>query len=90
MKMNRVNTIALLLVAAAGSCIAASDAESIATVKKGEETLRQSLMKRDTKTLAKLMTDDFVRIPPSTPATPRAEYFSILESAAAVSFVRSG
>jgi ketosteroid isomerase-like protein len=80
MKIHRINALAMLLVAAAGSCIAASDAESIAAVKKGEETLRQSLMKRDTKTLAKLMTDDFVRIPPATPATPRAEYFSILES----------
>jgi ketosteroid isomerase-like protein len=59
---------------------AASDSESIEAVKKGEAMLRQSLMNRDTKTLAKLMTDDFVRIPPAAPATPRAEYFSIIES----------
>ena len=70
----------ILFLVAAGSGVAASDAESIEAVKKGEATLRQSLMRRDTATLAKLMTDDFVRIPPSTPATPRAEYFSIIES----------
>ncbi len=75
--MTRSLILALL---AASSGLAASDAESIEAVKKGEATLRQSLMRRDTATLAKLMTDDFVRIPPSTPATPRAEYFSIIES----------
>jgi ketosteroid isomerase-like protein len=70
----------MLSLLAVTSVLAASDAESIEAVKKGEATLRQSLMHRDTATLAKLMTEDFVRIPPSTPATPRAEYFSIIET----------
>jgi ketosteroid isomerase-like protein len=70
----------MLFFLAAALTFAASDSESIEAVKKGEATLRQSLMHRDTATLAKLMTQDFVRIPPSTPATPRAEYFSIIET----------
>lgn len=75
-----MSKILILILLAAGLGAAASDAESIEAVKKGEATLRRSLMGRDIATLAKLMTDDFVRIPPSTPATPRAEYFSIIES----------
>jgi ketosteroid isomerase-like protein len=74
-----IRSLILFLVAGA-STLAASDADSIEAVKKGEATLRQSLMHRDTKTLARLMTDDFIRIPPATPATPRAEYFNIIET----------
>jgi ketosteroid isomerase-like protein len=68
----------LLLAAALG--FAASDSENIAAVKKAEAAMREALVHSDTKAMARLLTDDFVRTPPTTPATTKTEWIGQIES----------
>lgn len=68
------------LVIAAGCVAAASDADSIAAVKKVETATQKALVAGDTKTMARLLTDDFIRTPPSAPATTKSEWIAQLDS----------
>ena len=65
---------------AAVSVPAASVGETTEAVKKLEAVYEQALMQKDTKTLARLMTDDFIRTPPASAATSKTEYLSQIET----------
>jgi len=69
-----------VLVLAAGLVSAGSDSDAIAAVKKAEKAMQQALVEGDTKAMGKLLTDDFIRTPPSTPATTKAQWIGQLES----------
>jgi ketosteroid isomerase-like protein len=68
------------LALAAGCVAAASDSDSIAAVKKAEAAIRKAQVEGDTEAMARLLTDDFIRTPPSTPATTKAEWIAQLDS----------
>ena len=42
--------------------------------------MREALVHSDTKTMARLLTGDFVRTPPTTPATTKTEWIGQIES----------
>jgi|SRR5579863_7139891 len=74
--MIRVLTVVVL----AAGFAAASDSDNIAAVKKSEAAMREALEHADTKAMARLLTDDFIRTPPATPATTKAEWIGQIES----------
>ncbi|HKV05595.1 MAG TPA: nuclear transport factor 2 family protein [Candidatus Acidoferrales bacterium] len=45
-----------------------------------EDQLREALVKADTATLSKLLTDDYLRTPPTLPNTTKSQYFEVLRS----------
>ena len=73
------NGLAVLLLAA-GYLFAAPEAGSIEAVKVLEEKLHKAMVEKDTRTIADLLTDDFIRIPPKTPATTKAEWIALLDN----------
>jgi len=73
-------TRALVVLLAAAGMAAASDADRVAEVKKAEAAMREALTHSDTKAMGRLLTGDFVRTPPSTPATTKAEWIGQIES----------
>jgi ketosteroid isomerase-like protein len=47
-----------------------------------EDQLQKALVKGDTETLSTLLTDDYLRTPPTTPNTTKAQYFEAIHSGA--------
>jgi ketosteroid isomerase-like protein len=45
-----------------------------------EDQFQKALVKGDTEALSRLLTDDFLRTPPTTPNTTKAQYFDALRS----------
>jgi ketosteroid isomerase-like protein len=45
-----------------------------------EDQLQKALVKGDTETLSKLLTDDYLRTPPTTPNTTKTQYLDALRS----------
>ena len=75
-----MRAILVLAVLAAAPVFAGSDSEDIAAIKRVEREMQQALVEGDTKTMARLLTDDFIRTPPSTAVTTKAEWIDQLES----------
>ena len=53
---------------------------SIEAVKVLEEKLYKAVVEKDTRTLAGLLTDDFIRTPPTTPTTTKAQWIAQVDS----------
>jgi hypothetical protein len=70
---------ALLL--AAGYLFAATEADSLEVVKvlDLDGKLYKALVEKDTRTLAGLLTDDFIRTPPTNPTTTKAPWIAPLD-----------
>jgi ketosteroid isomerase-like protein len=45
-----------------------------------EDQFREAVLKGDTKTLSRILTDDFLRTPPTTPRTNKAQYLESLRT----------
>lgn len=73
--------LALLCSAAApGACLAQPAEGPVDAVRKAEGALRAALLKNDADALGKLLTDDFIRTPPTTPETTKAEWLALIRS----------
>lgn len=71
----------LLSVAVPAICFAQTAAESpVDAVRKAESALRVALLKNDAEALGKLLTDDFIRTPPTTPETTKAQWLDLIRS----------
>jgi ketosteroid isomerase-like protein len=77
-----VNRILVLLAAGQFILMAslAQAEDAVETIKKLEQELRQALIKADGDTLSKMLTDDFIRTPPTTPATTKSQWLEALGS----------
>ena len=65
-----------------GCLLAATEADSIKEVKALEEKLHKAMVEKDTRRVASLLTDDFIRTPPTTPTTTKAQWIALLENGA--------
>ena len=65
-----------VLILATGYVYAAQEASSIEEVKVRETRLEKALVEQDTRALAGLLTDDFIRVPPTTPDTTKAQWIA--------------
>ena len=75
--LSRISLVSLVAAGLVPACWAADQAE---TVKKLEAVYEQALVQRDMKTLDRLMTSDFIRTPPASSPTTKAEYLSQIET----------
>ena len=60
--------------------LAAAEADSIESVKALEKKLHKAMVEKDTRTVAGLLTRDFIRTPPTTPATTKEQWIALLEN----------
>ena len=67
-----------ILLLTAGCLLSGAEASSIEEVKVHEARLEKALLEKDTRTLARLLTDDFIRTPPTTSATTKAQWIAQL------------
>jgi len=70
----------IVCIFAAGLECAAAESDNIEAVKKADAAMREALVHSDTKAMGRLLTDDFIRTPPSTPATTKVEWIGQIES----------
>ena len=54
--------------------------DAVEAVKKAEGEFREALLRSDIETLGKLLTEDFIRTPPTTPATTKAQWLDLIHT----------
>jgi ketosteroid isomerase-like protein len=52
--------------------------DAVEAVKKTESEFREALLRSDTEALGKLLTEDFIRTPPTTPATTKSQWLELI------------
>ncbi|HTM52664.1 MAG TPA: DUF4440 domain-containing protein [Pirellulales bacterium] len=70
--------LVILVVVLMASFAQAEDA--VESIKKLEQELRQALIKADVDALSRMLTDDFIRTPPTTPATTKPQWLEAIKS----------
>jgi ketosteroid isomerase-like protein len=70
----------LVALLATASLFAAAETDSIVAVTAQEEKLYKAMIEKDTRTVAGLLTDDFIRTPPTAPSTNKTEWLALLDS----------
>jgi ketosteroid isomerase-like protein len=54
--------------------------DAVEAVKKAEREFREALLRSDIETLGKLLTEDFIRTPPTTPATTKTQWLDLIRT----------
>jgi ketosteroid isomerase-like protein len=69
-----------LVIAPAGAQKQSGGPEAMETVKKLEQEFREALLKRDTEAIGKMLTNDFIRTPPTTPSTTKVQWLELIRT----------